>query len=330
MGTHRTNTAAAAALIAVLTLGASACGNDDDSASSTVEAPSEFARAGGETDAGPTAADSNGSTGRSTVGPARAPSSAARALAVEAGVTVTSSNIREATDDTLTSVARNGGTVHTADVNIGSERDDGSVDGSGYFVVKVAPADLEPLIDDLGATVGTVTGRTQDTSDVTDQLVDLDIRIRVERTVIARYEDLLPTATELSDIVAIENVISEHTIALEQLLATKRNLDDRVERSTLTIDLRYVDPSSDPALDRSDDGIADAWRAGWDGFVGVLFTVGFVLAVAAPFLLSALFVAGVIGLVTRRMRRRTISAPSGPSTGVREPDEPLASPSPQR
>jgi hypothetical protein len=249
---------------------------------------------------------------------------------VEAGVTVTSSNIREATDDTLTSVARNGGTVHTADVNIGSERDDGSVDGSGYFVVKVAPADLEPLIDDLGATVGTVTGRTQDTSDVTDQLVDLDIRIRVERTVIARYEDLLPTATELSDIVAIENVISEHTIALEQLLATKRNLDDRVERSTLTIDLRYVDPSSDPALDRSDDGIADAWRAGWDGFVGVLFTVGFVLAVAAPFLLSALFVAGVIGLVTRRMRRRTISAPSGPSTGVREPDEPLASPSPQR
>ena len=194
----------------------------------------------------------------------------------------------------------------------------------------------ESVALDLGATVGRLSGRTQDTTDVTDQLVDLDIRIGVERDVIARFQELLGGATEFQDIVEIERVISERTIALEQLLASQRNLDNRVERSTLTIQLRYEAPIVEAAADdESTDGIADAWRSGWDVFVGALFAAGLVLAVAAPFLLLAAAILGVVWLAARRRTRHSSRPGSHDGHGpVAEqasvtPDEQLAGPSPR-
>jgi hypothetical protein len=324
MGTYNTATAGVAFFVLV-GLGVSACSSADDSDSaSTVEVD---APAGGfdapQVEGGDrTAADDSGEAIAESIAeqPIGAPLPTGQALATTAGVTVATSDIRTAVSDTLAAVQRNGASVFTADVNIGNERDDGSVDGSGFFVVKVPPADLEPLITDLGATVGRLSGRTQDTTDVTDQLVDLDIRIGVERDVIARFQDLLLDATEFQDIVEIERVISERTIALEQLLASQRNLDNRVDRSTLTIQLRYEAPAAEvvPADDESIDGISDAWRAGWDVFLGALFAVGFVLAVAAPFLVTAALILGVVWLATRR-RLRGARHGSQPSTKV--PDD---------
>ena len=256
--------------------------------------------------------------------PAGLPLLDGRALATTAGVTVSVSDIRQAVDDTLATVARNNATVFNADVNVGSERDDGSIDGSGWFVVKVPPADLDGLVADLGATVGTVSGRTQETSDVTEQLVDLEIRIGVERDVIDRFRLLLADATEFQDIVEIERVIAERTIALEQLLASQRNLENRVELSTLTINLQYTPPGVDEADEVADDTISDAWGAGWDAFAGVFFTLAFALAVAAPFLATAAGVAAIVWLIMRRRPQRRPAGPVDVTTPVSDPDETLA------
>jgi hypothetical protein len=320
MGKH---TAAAATLMVLVGLGVSGCTNGARDDSATVE-PAMTGSPSAEPSTEPDealAAPSDAQAAGDLVD--QAPSASlpptGRALATTAGVSVATSDIRTAVDDTLATVQRHGASIHTADVDIGETRDDGSVDGSGYFIVKVPPESLEALVDDLGATVGRVSGRTQDTTDVTDQLVDLDIRIGVERDVIARFRNLLDDADEFQDIVEIERVISERTIALEQLLASQRTLDDRVELATLTIELRYEPaPLGEPAADDdSSDGIADAWRAGWDVFVGALFAVGFVLAVAAPFVAVLLVVLGVIWFGTRRRRLvadRTSAVPEGPAT----------------
>ena len=336
----RYNTATAAVTLMVLVgLGVSACSSEDNASSATEFAPQVDADAptSEASEPGPSGEiERNESAGGAEQAPSM-PLPTGQALATTAGVTVATSDIRTAVADTLAAAQRNGASVFTADVNIGDERDDGSVDGSGFFVVKVPPADLEPLITDLGATVGRLSGRTQDTTDVTDQLVDLDIRIGVERDVITRFQNLLADATEFQDIVEIERVISERTIALEQLLASQRNLDNRVDLSTLTIQLQYETPATEVvASDDSVETISDAWHAGWDVFVGALFAIGFVLAIAAPFVLTALLVLGAVWLATRRRRRtnRTGRRSSGDttSTSVAEtitPDEQLAGPSPR-
>ena len=332
MGSNRTAPAVLALAVAV-GLGVSACSvDDDDSATSEsmiTDAPSEEMSIDGR------AAEGGADAGNAQTPPPPVglPLPDGRALATTAGVTVSVPDIRQAVDDTLTSVARNNATVFNADVNIGAERDDGSIGGSGWFVVKVPPADLDGLIADLGATVGTVSGRSQDTSDVTEQLVDLEIRIGVERDVIDRFRLLLADAGEFQDIVEIERVIAERTIALEQLLASQRNLENRVELSTLTIDLQYSPPGIDSVESNGDDTIGDAWGAGWDAFAGVFFTLAFALAVAAPFLATAAAMALVVWLVVRRRPRRRPLEPTDTSsdtatdaTTLSDPDGSLAAP----
>ena len=327
MGRTRT---ALSALVIVAGLGVSACSVgdvDSEAAESTITV--EPSREVAIEDGGTTSPDA--APGAPT--PAGLPLLDGRALATTAGVTVSVSDIRRAVDDTLTTVARNNATVFNADVNIGSERDDGSIDGSGWFVVKVPPSDLDALVADLDATVGTVSGRTQETSDVTEQLVDLEIRIGVERDVIDRFRLLLDDAAEFQDIVEIERVIAERTIALEQLLASQRNLESRVELSTLTINLQYTPPAAGAVDETADDTIGDAWGAGWDAFAGVFFALAFAIAVAAPFLVAATVVAAIVWLVVRRIPRRrpvdtTDSAPDPTPSAmpVSERDEPLAAP----
>jgi hypothetical protein len=323
MGRYNT-TAAVLASIVFVGLGVSACGSDSDSSSAVTTATEDApaARAGD----GAVTAETPGTTGGAPE-IAGTLDTSGQALAKVAGVTVSTSDVRRAIDDTLTAVERNGASVYTADVNIGDERSDGSVDGSGYFVVKVPPDQLEPLISDLGSTVGTISGRTQDTSDVTDQLVDLDIRIGVERDVIERFQVLLTQATAFEDIVEIERVISERTISLEQLLASQRTLEGRVELSTLTVTLQYVVPAPDGAA-TSANSITDAWRTGWDVFIGIVFAIGLVLAVAAPFLATGALVLTTIWFLGRRRSRRV--RPTTAPTGVTEREEQLEAPNPQR
>jgi hypothetical protein len=308
-------------LVAVAGLGAAACSADDDSgADSASDAPTVMEAPAGDGRAGDPAARPADVAAGEVAATDRPSLPVGRALATTAGVTVTTPDIRRAADDTVAAVARHDATVFDADVTIGSERDDGSVDGVGWFVVKVPPAELEPLVDDLAATVGTVSSRTQETADVTDQLVDLEIRIGVERDVIARFRALLDDATEFQDVVDIERVIAERTVALEQLLAAQRNLEDRVELSTLRIQLEYAPPAPEPA-ERDSDTITDAWRAGWEAFVGVFFTVALILAVASPFLVTAGVLLGVAWLV---VRRRRASAPVDGGAGGPLVDDPVS------
>jgi hypothetical protein len=344
MGRIKRDTATLAVLVA---LGVTACaGADSDSSSADFsvttdalesEAPSEITDDSRDVIAEP---DNLSPAAEQSTAGSRAPSAPldldgfGRALAVEAGVVVGTPNIRQAVDDALIVVRRNNASVYNADVNIGEEHDDGSIDGSGRLTVKVPPLDLDPLIADLDGTAGTLLARTQTSEDVTEQLIDLDIRLRVERTTIEQFETLLAQATDFNDIVTIQQVITEHTIILEQLLASQRNVEQRVDLSTLTIDLVFVAPEvavEDPIV-ADDGGIAEAFRTGWDAFVGILFALGLAVAISAPFLAVLLFVLGLIWLVSRRRQPRPpVPAATTQVPSQKNPEQDvLVGPSPEK
>lgn len=318
-----------AVLIALVALGVSACGADDDSSDAALddtqraEAQVDDGRAGQPSADAPAEATESGESstaGSSTPAAPLGLDELGRAIAVEAGVTIGTPDIRQAVDETLDVVRRNNGAVYDADVDIGDEREDGSVEGSARIVVKVAPTDLDTLIADLDGVNGTLTGRTQNAEDVTDQLVDLDVRIRVERNTIERFERLLAEATTFQDVVDIQRVISERTVALEQLLASQRNIDQRVDMSTLTIDLHYASPAA-VVDEETNNGIADAFSTGWEVFLGALFAIGLILAVATPFLVVVLAVGGIVWLASRRRRRSRPTAFVAPDPAARREDE---------
>ncbi len=119
-------------------------------------------------------------------------------------------------------------------------------------------------------------------------------------------EAILAETTDFDGLVAAETELVRRQTAYERLLAARRNIDDRVALSKLTVNVQYQAPGTEPApiVEEGEPGIGDAFSDGWNAFVGLLFGLAFVLAITAPFAAVAALVAGIAWLITRRMRRR--------------------------
>ena len=294
-------------------MGFAACGNDNDSASSepasqAADEPSVEERAFEEpadeslalTDAPATA----GATGEATTTAAPIDIDFGRSLVIEAGIVIVTPDVRTAVDDIMQITRDNGGAVFGTDVVIEDPLDDGSVPGGGQITVRLPPAQLDPLIGELRG-VGTVRNQTQSVQDVTDRVTDLEVQIQQARLSVERMEALLAEATDFNGLVAAERELVSRQTTYERLLAAQRNLGDRVTLSTLLIQIQYAAPDQiDAVAEPGEKNIGDAFSDGWNAFVGVLFGVAFVLAIAAPFLAVGLVVGGIGWLIARRLVRR--------------------------
>ncbi len=282
----------------------SACGSDDEAAdmsstAASAEEPADVMVSGEVEESSAEAAPETGGVASAGLPVALED----RDIITSVGVTMSTSDVRQTADDIRRVTATSGGIVFSSDVFIDDVQEDGSVPGGGQIVIKVAPADLDRLVTDLDG-VGVVTRLSQDAEDVTDQLVDLDIRIRQAESGIARIELLLEDAAALDDVFAIENELNQRQVDLERLRASERNTENLVALATLTVQIEYRTPTALKDIAEPDDGIGDAFADGWNAFVGTLFALGYVLAITAPFLLTGLIVLTLAWLLGRRWSRR--------------------------
>ena len=250
-----------------------------------------------------------------------------RDIAIEMQVTMTSADLRRTVQGIRLSAEAHGGAVFASDIDYGTAVDDGSEDsapaGRATLTVKIPPAELGAVLTGLDQ-LGTVLSTNQQAQDVTDQLVDLAVRIRNAEQSVDRVREFLEATTDLRQMVDLEGELTRRQTDLERLLATQANLTERVALSTLTIDVYPATAAPDPVDDGNDgdDGIGDAFRSGWDVFLGVLFAVGFVLAVLTPFLALAALVLAIAWIVVKPRRRRPASAASAVTVaGAEAPGE---------
>ncbi|OLR90760.1 DUF4349 domain-containing protein [Actinokineospora bangkokensis] len=153
---------------------------------------------------------------------------------------------------------------------------------------------------------GEVRSRSQTAEDVTEQVVDVESRIKTQRASLERVRALLANATSVSDIVSIEGEVTRREADLESLLSRQQTLAGSVALSTITVKLtRTGTPPPAPVQDDGD-SFLDALAAGWHGFTSagafVLRLVGYVLPFAA---LAAL----VAWAVVRLRKRAAAPAP---------------------
>jgi hypothetical protein len=228
-----------------------------------------------------------------------------RDIAIELHVTMTSNDLRGTVQGIMRSAATHGGAVFASDIDYGADvagddNDEATPTGRATLTVKVPPAELGAMLSGLDQ-LGTVLSTNQQAHDVTDQLVDLAVRIRNAEQSVDRVREFLEATTDLRQMVDLEAELTRRQTDLERLLATQASVAERVALSTLTIDVHPASaaPDSIDDVDDNDDGIGDAFRSGWNAFLGVLFAVGFVLAILAPFLVLAAIVLAIAWIVAR-------------------------------
>jgi hypothetical protein len=180
--------------------------------------------------------------------------------------------------------------------------------GSATLILRVPAAKLSATLDALKK-LGRADHVQLDSVDVTTQSQDLDARITASRATIARLLQLESTATDTTNLVAIETAVGDRQAELESMEAQQRGLVDQVSMSTITLQLRS-DAAAPPIKP------ADFWSGlgtGWTAFIGFWAAVVVAFGVLIPWLaLAGIGVVAVL-IVVRIVRRRSAPTPPAPT-----------------
>ncbi|MFF0537819.1 DUF4349 domain-containing protein [Streptomyces coelicoflavus] len=211
--------------------------------------------------------------------------------------------------------------ARTATENAGGYVGDESTsrDAEGHerteVTLRVPVERYEDVLDELEG-AGKLLRREAKAEDVTDQVVDVDSRVKSQRASVARVRELMDRATELDDVVTLEGELSTRQAELEALLARQASLKDRTSLATVTLSLSETPVKHVEKKEDEDPGFLDALAGGWDAFVTMLRWLAVVLGAVLPFAMVAALLALLWLQVVRPRLPRRPQAPSGQEPGA--------------
>ncbi|MEV5873153.1 DUF4349 domain-containing protein [Streptomyces sp. NPDC052101] len=304
---------ALAGLLLAASLALAGCSGADDSGGGSAKSAADRAEAA----AGSAKAPRSGSA-RGTSSP-RTPDLAPSAIIRTASLTVEVKDVAKALRQARTAAESAGGYVGKEDTGRGA-------DGHEHtkVVLRVPGAKYDEVLAGLQGT-GRLIDRTAEAEDVTDQVVDVDSRVRSQRAGVDRIRALMDRAAKLSDVVTLEGELSSRQADLEALLARQASLKDRTSLATITLSLSET-PVRKAARDASP-GIGDALAGGWHVFVTLLRWVALALGAALPFAaFAALLTLVWLRVVRPRLPRRPEPGPAMTAVGPLPSAHPVADP----
>ena len=300
--------ATCAALLTALAMGLTGCsggadGGNDTAGASGGEAASEVE------EGAPPASDDAGGDGSADGGrrnSARVLPADGRDIVYTGSVSVRVRDVAAAARRVETITLAAGGLVFSEDT---SQLPGGRGLGQADLTLRVPPATFRSTLDRVGA-LGRELGRTRSARDVTTELADTDSRVRSQERSVARVRSLLAEAETIGEVVQIESELARREADLESLQAQLARLKDVTDLATVEVTLlaRHA-PAPEPD-DDEDYGFLVGLRGGLAALVGILVVGLTVLGALLPFAL----VAGLIGLPTYLLVRRTRRAAPSPAT----------------
>ena len=115
------------------------------------------------------------------------------------------------------------------------------------LIVRVPAAALSPTLSSLGALGSTVVSRVS-SSDVTEQYVDTETRMKSARALRDRLQGLLERATNVTEVLAVERELTRVQTEIDSTEARLRVMAGQIDLAT--IDVTYL-KRTPPAVDRT-------------------------------------------------------------------------------
>ena len=156
---------------------------------------------------------------------------------------------------------------------------------TGTVTYRVPADEYESFLATVNET-GTVVSSQQRTEDVTDQVVDLEARLRTLRAQRDRLRELYQQANDTEEVLAVERRLSEVQTEIERAEARKASLERQVALSTVTVEIREPRPGAPPEGAWYDTPLVEAFLASVNGVVVTVRALAVAGAYAAPYLLA--------------------------------------------
>lgn len=152
----------------------------------------------------------------------------------------------------------------------GEEESRSSYRVSNTFTIRVASAQFDSLLTALAALADDVEHRSISVTDVTEEFVDVEARLRARRAVEAQYVALLGRAADVEDVVAVQEKLAQVREEIERAEGRLRYLRDRAAMSTVRLTLFEESPTGIASGPGFFDRLGNAFGDGWDTFLGLL------------------------------------------------------------
>lgn len=179
------------------------------------------------------------------------------------------------------------------------------------MTLKVPPTQFRPVLNQLGA-LGKQLSRAQTAEDVTAKAVDIESRLRSQRSSVARLQALLGKATTVGAIVQVEGELARREADLEALEAQQKSLDDLVNLATINVTFLAPEVKAAPPEEEDNLGFLSGLRGGLTALLVVVVVALTAAGAVLPFLITLALV-GVPVWVVLRSRRRPAPAPAAAS-----------------
>ncbi|MDI9637376.1 DUF4349 domain-containing protein [Kamptonema cortianum] len=156
------------------------------------------------------------------------------------------------------------------------------------LAIRVPVQKFESTLENL-AKLGTVLEKSQGAEDVTEQVVDLEARMKTLKVQEETYRGLLARSSKIEDVIKLEDRLAEVRVEIERLDAQRRGLRDQASFSTISLNLTQ---EAQTMVGTSDEGWAgEAWGDSVQQLLGLfraLVSAGIWFLVMSPFWLPGL------------------------------------------
>ncbi|MBB6171300.1 hypothetical protein HNR23_001360 [Nocardiopsis mwathae] len=181
------------------------------------------------------------------------------------------------------------------------------------LTLRVPQDRYEDALDGL-AGLGTRKSLDREAVDVTEEVADVDSRVKSAEASLERLRELLDDAESVKDVLSVEREIDGRQEELEALQARRAALADRTALGTVNLELTpppgKVEEDGTGSL-----GFAGGLREGWKAFSGLLGALAAGAGWALPFLVALIVLASPAALWWRRLRVRRTDAAAAPRPG---------------
>ena len=161
------------------------------------------------------------------------------------------------------------------------------------MVIRIPAARFDEFLNKISDTVGKFDTKSINVSDVTEEFIDVEARVKTNKELETRYRQLLAQAKSVEDMLAIEKEMRDLRTEIESIEGRLRYLRDQVSMSSLTIEF-YQKTGASTGYSKK---LGQALVRGWD------FMLVFIIGVMHlwPFIL---IVAGVLFVTYRNTKKR--------------------------
>ena len=205
--------------------------------------------------------------------------------------------------------------VHAGEVT--EEKNQTDKDGEmtrSRMVIRVPVTDFDTAMSELEK-VAQLASSSQNSEDVTTEVIDTEVRIRAQSESLKRVELLLARAQSIRDIVSIEAQLTRRQADLDSLKSRQAYLNDQTSMSTITVFLeKKPEPGAKKKKEKDESGFLAGLGNGWDGMKTFLVGLATLIGTLLPFTILLLLFGVPTWLLARTLARRRTrqTAAAGP------------------